>query len=89
MPDRLLPPSKDDSQRMSERIANENIGLGFVNACAEFFQPDGGVCDDRDNSKFEKREGKGKELHAGRSHYNGAHVWGQLAGLKSGCEAVR
>ena len=87
--DRLLSPTKDDSQSMSECVADENFGFSFINTGPEFFQADGRVDDDGDDAQLEERECEREELDAGRSHHNGAHAGGQRAGLKSAGEAVR
>ena len=86
--DRVFSPSKNNPQRVRERVADEDIRLRFLEDLADFFQANGGVEDDGDDSKFEQGEGEREELDAGRSHYSGGHVWGQRAGLKSKKEAV-
>ena len=74
---------------MRKRVADEDIGLGFFENLADFFQPNGGVEDDGNDAEFEQGKCEREELNAGRSHYSGGHVWGQRAGLKSKKEAVR
>ena len=73
---------------MSERVADENIRLGFVEYLADFFQSDGRVEDDGDDAEFKQGQGEGKKFDAGRSHYSGGEAGGQRAGLKSKNEAI-
>ncbi len=85
---RIPPPTKNDSQSVGERVADENIGLGFFEDLADFFQADGRIEDDGDDAEFEQGNGEREKVYTRGSHHSGGHARGELAGLKSKKEAV-
>lgn len=86
--DRVFSPTKNDSQSVGERVADEDVGLGFFEYLADFFQSNGWVKNNGDDAELEQGESKGEELDAGRSHHSCGEAGGQRAGRKSRKEAV-
>ncbi len=85
---RVPAPPKEDAYCVSEWVADENIGLGFFEDLADFFQADGRIEDDGDDAEFEQGNSEREKVYTRGSHHSGGHARGQLAGLKSKKEAV-